>query len=755
MTRAGVIQRLERAWAQASKAAGQPLTKPLIYGERQHSSFSAKALVFIAFSNLALAGLAYLTEASPAVIGGLLLVTFLAVGFSFTKNRGQGIAAEERRAMQQNAVQMEELADRMWEMRESEQRFYGLLEGLGDLVVHRDRDGRILYANKVLGDLLGIEIEKAIGKTLSQLGIEIPVVPEAAFADGDSISSTDVSVRTGRGLRWFAWTELSMRDGDSGEASHWAIARDITARKLAETALVNARERAEHASQAKSRFLATVSHEIRTPMNGIMGMATLLADTPLTQEQRTYVGAISTSSGALLALIEDLLDYSKIEAGKLELEAQKMDVRELVESIVELMATRAFAKDIGLGCHISPLVPEFVNADPGRLRQVLLNLLGNAIKFTETGGVLLTVIPSQKDGKPALSFRIEDTGPGFEQSALERIFKEFEQADSGSTRRHGGAGLGLAITRRLVEAMKGRIVAESAPGEGATFTVTLPLDGEADEEAKSAARSLAGYHVGIFARHEMEAEALSRSVRAHGGRSSIIDPTAISTARREEGLDALIVDASLEREDGSCLRKLRERGWVARRNITLIAPAERGRLASFRANGYGAFLARPARTRTMLRMLLSETPNRPSEVPAPKEGRKTRRGVHTGLHVLVAEDNEINALLARSALTRAGHRVEVVTNGRAALEALTKQSRPYDIVLMDLHMPVLDGLDAIAGVRRFEEETGMAPIPILVLSADSQEQTRQGVLAHGASGFVSKPLDPDKLLLTLETHMAA
>ncbi|WP_036483326.1 hybrid sensor histidine kinase/response regulator [Nitratireductor basaltis] len=755
MTRAGVIQRLERAWAQASKAAGTPLAKPLIYSDQRHSSFASKALVFIAFSNLALAGLAYLTGTSPAIYVGLLLVTFMAIAFSFSKSRGEGVVAEEQRAMHQNALQMEELADRMWEMRESEQRFYGLLEGLGDLVVHRDRDGRILYANKVLGELLGMEVDQAYGKTLSHLGIEIPIVPEAAFADGESISSTDVAVRTGRGLRWFAWTELSMRDTESGEASHWAIARDITARKLAETALVNARERAEQASHAKSRFLATVSHEIRTPMNGIMGMATLLADTTLTHEQRTYVGAISTSSGALLALIEDLLDYSKIEAGKLELEAQKMDVREMVESIVELMATRAFAKSIGLGCHISPLVPEYVNADPGRLRQVLLNLLGNAIKFTETGGVLLTVIPSQKDGKPALSFRVEDTGPGIEQNALERIFKDFEQAESGSTRRHGGAGLGLAITRRLVEAMKGRIIAESAPGEGATFTVTLPLDGEADEEAKNTARSLAGYHVGILASHEMEAEALSRSVRAHGGRSTIIDPTAASKSAQGEDLDALIVDASLEKEDGSCLRKLRENGWKAKRNITLIAPSERGRLASFRANGYGAFLARPARTRTMLRMLLSEIPNRPSEVPSPKAGRKAARGAHTGLHVLVAEDNEINALLARSALTRAGHRVEVVTNGRAALDVLTKQSRPYDIVLMDLHMPVLDGLDAIAGVRRFEEEAGMAPIPILVLSADGQEKTRQGVLAHGASGFVTKPLDPDKLLLTLETHMAA
>ncbi len=239
----------------------------------------------------------------------------------------------------------------MWELQESEERFRGLIDALGDLVVHRDREGRIVYANKVFADLVGVDPRDLYGKSLSELGIEVGVVPDAAFADGECLSSTDVAIqsREGRALV-LVDRAVGARQDEQPHVSHRAIARDITARKRAETALINARERAEHASQAKSRFLATVSHEIRTPMNGIMGMAKLLADTELSPEQRTYVGAISTSASALLALIEDLLDYSKIEAGRFDAEPQPMSPRELAESVVELLAAKAFAKGIGLGC---------------------------------------------------------------------------------------------------------------------------------------------------------------------------------------------------------------------------------------------------------------------------------------------------------------------------------------------------------------------------------------------------------------------
>lgn len=338
---------------------------------------------------LGAAGIAWLTglpeilklvSLAAAILGLVVAISFRA-----------GAKAVARRAGEPSHAEIENLADRMWELQESEERFHGLIDALGDLVVHRDREGRIVYVNRVFADLLGTDMAVLAGRTLSELGVDVGVVPDAAFASGECLSSTDVAIHADGGARWFSWIELSVRDKESNTVSHRAIAREITGRKRAENALIHARERAEHASQAKSRFLATVSHEIRTPMNGIMGMAKLLADTALSPEQRTYVGAVSTSASALLALIEDLLDFSKIEAGRFEPEPQSMSPREIADNVVELLASRAYAKGIGLGCHVAPDVPQMITADPGRLRQVLLNLIGNAIKFTDAGGVLVTV----------------------------------------------------------------------------------------------------------------------------------------------------------------------------------------------------------------------------------------------------------------------------------------------------------------------------------------------------------------------------
>ncbi len=590
---------------------------------------------------------------------------------------------------------------------------------------------------------------------LGELGIEVGIVPEAAFSNHDCLSSTDVAIRTPDGPRWFSWIELSVRDKDTGAVSHRAIARDITARKRAESSLITARERAEYASQAKSRFLATVSHEIRTPMNGIMGMAKLLADTELTPEQRTYVGAVSTSASALLALIEDLLDYSKIEAGRFDPEPQPMSPRELADNVIELLSARAFGKGIGLGCHVEPDVPQMITADPGRVRQVLLNLIGNAIKFTETGGVLVTIALVRAEKRDRLRFSVSDTGPGLREDEMERIFEEFEQADGTSTRAHGGAGLGLAISRRLVNAMEGRLSVSSAPGEGAEFVFEIPA---VAATAPPAGREnlLAGRNAVIFSRNATEAEAIARTIRAHGGTAGIA-ATIAQAATLAAGCDLLLVDARMEENGGRMLKRLRQAGFATCEAVTLITPSDRGALGEFRSNGYATFLARPVRGETLLRVLLTgkaETVGQPGA--ADDAVNEQHRHGMAGLSVLIAEDNDINAMLARATLTRAGHRVEVVGNGKAAVEAVTDAGQPrYDVVLMDLHMPLMDGLDAIAAIRRHEEETGAVPVPIMVLSADSQERTRHAVLAHGATGFVTKPLDPDALVRAVQERAAA
>lgn len=713
---------------------------------------AAAPLVLAALALSATAGLAVLAGAPAAAATGLCGLGALAWHARTVRLRQ---AQAEREGLRARA-EAERLADRMWELSESEERARGLTDALGDIVVHRDRDGHIVYANKVLAELVGMEPEALCGRRLAELGIDIGIVPDSAFCEGECLSSTDVAIRTPAGERWFSWIELSVRDHDDA-VSHRAIARDITARKRAEAALAAALKRAEAASEAKSRFLATVSHEIRTPMNGIMGMAHLLAETRLTPEQDTYVGAVSTSAAALLALIDDLLDYSKIEFGRLDLDPRPVSPRELAESVVELISPRAYDKGIGLGCHVAPGVPALISADPGRLRQVLLNIVGNAVKFTEAGGVLVEVGIAGDETQRRLRFAVTDTGPGLKRRDIARIFEEFEQGDGAPTRRHGGAGLGLAISRRIAEAMGGTITAEGRPGKGSRFTVQIPVR-DAVATRLDLGAALAGRRVAIVSANAMEAQALARTVAAHGGEADIAR-TAEEAAAIADGCDTVLVDAALERDDGQLLRRLHEAGLDRAQAVTLLAPADRGHLARYRADGYGAFLVRPVRGETLLRVLLAPRAAaiaREAEGGAAKRGPARRRTSARSLRVLVAEDNDINALLARSALTRAGHRVEVVANGKAAVEALTRSGgERYHAVLMDLNMPVMDGLQAISLIRRHEEKSGAPAVPILVLSAGGQESTRHGAIAHGASGFLTKPVDPRAMIEAVEGHVLA
>lgn len=739
------------AAAGRAHVAAPPLVPELPRSEGEGLSF----LIFVAV--LVLAGLSYLTQAPLFIPIGLLVVGAAGVAVHIRTRHAERRAAS---MLDDNAArsraEIETLADRMWEMQESEERFRGLIDALGDLVVHRDREGRIVYANKVFSELVGLDTRDLAGRTLADFGIEVGVMPDAAFYDHDCLSSTDVVVGGAGGQRWFSWIELSVRDKDSGTVSHRAIARDITARKRAESSLITARERAEYASSAKSRFLATVSHEIRTPMNGIMGMAKLLADTSLSPEQRTYVGAISTSASALLALIEDLLDYSKIEAGRFDPEPQPMSPREIADNVIELLFARALGKGIGLGCQVDPDVPQLISADPGRVRQVLLNLIGNAIKFTDTGGVLVRIERIRGDAIDRVRFAIADTGPGLAEADRERIFEEFEQGDGTSTRTHGGAGLGLAISRRLVAAMQGTISVSSRIGEGSEFVFEIPATASVQLPA-GRERLLDGRRVVIVSGNIVEAEAIAATIGAHGG-SAAIAATVAKALPLAANCDVLLVDAALEHADGHTLKHLRAGGFSAAEAVTLIAPQDRGMLGEFRSNGYATFLARPVRGETLLRVLLA---SKAAAAPTPVRSSPTAPGRaasrRPGLSVLIAEDNDINAMLARATLQKAGHRVELVTNGKAAVEAIVQagRRRRYDVVLMDLHMPVMDGMDAIAAIRRYEEETGVAPIPIMVLSADSQEKTRHAVLAHGASGFVTKPLDPDALVHAVQEQAAA
>src|SRR2546423_7220150 len=391
-----------------------------------------------------------------------------------------------RQKLRKIALHSETLADRNWELQEAEQRARSLFESQGDVIVLRDAQGCITFVNDAYCELAQQPLGALIG---SRSNLEVLEQGDTALnPDGTRIH--DQKVATPLGTRWIAWREGLVRSDAGRPAEMQCVGRDVTERTETERALAEARDQADAANRAKSRFLAMASHEIRTPLNGIIGMSGLLLDTPPTPEQMTYAQARKTSGNALLALIEELLDYSKIEAGKIDLENRPFALAALIEDITELLAPRAQARKLEIAAFVDERLPMEVVGDAARLRQVLLNLAGNAIKFTESGGVALIVEPGIWPNE--ISFLVRDTGIGIAPEAQERIFREFEQADERIGRNYGGTGLGLSISERIVKRMGGRITLESKPGAGSTFEVSVPLAASGAEPCSFTAPDLTG-----------------------------------------------------------------------------------------------------------------------------------------------------------------------------------------------------------------------------------------------------------------------
>src|ERR1700761_7753379 len=424
------------------------------------------------------------------------------------------------RKLRKIVLHNEAMADRNWELQEAEDRARSLFESQSDLIVLRDGDGRITFVNDTYCELARKERSELIGSDFQFTVIEQG--ESAIESNGTRIH--DQRIETALGPRWIAWREALVRFDAGAPAELQCVGRDVTDRTETERALAEARDQADAANRAKSRFLAMTSHEIRTPLNGIIGMNSLLLDTSLTPEQMTYARAAKTSGDALLALIEELLDYSKIEAGKIDLESRSFALAALIEDITELLAPRAQARKLEIAAFIDDRLPAQVIGDAARLRQVLLNLTGNAIKFTTTGGVALIVEPGIWPKE--ISFVVRDTGMGIAPAAQERIFREFEQAD-GIARNYGGTGLGLSISERIVKRMGGRIALESTPGAGSTFEVSLPLPASPNGPPAFVAPDLGGRSVMLVAPQSIEASLIARRLEGWGGQTCVVsDPQA-------------------------------------------------------------------------------------------------------------------------------------------------------------------------------------------------------------------------------------
>ena len=647
-----------------------------------------------------------------------------------------------------------DMAERTAEHESSEDRYRAVVGHTADAIVVFDaEDHRILECNPAFLALSGVTGDEA-----SRARIDAVVTPLAGESSVDYERLIAEGTEAERTLRRADGTMRSVACSVSStmyarKRAMCVVIRDITERKRVETALARARDEALESARLKSEFLANMSHEIRTPMNGVIGMSGLLLETDLAPHQREFAQTIQASAEGLLSIINDILDFSKVEAGKLHFEELDFDLRQTVDSTADLLAESAFAKGIELAAYVEPDVPVALRGDPGRVRQVLTNLLGNAVKFTERGEVVIRVTV---DGTPSaehvlLRFEVRDTGIGIAQANLARLFEAFTQADGSTTRKYGGTGLGLAISKRLVELMGGQIGVTSSPGEGSTFWFTARLQiqphGIADPLPPV---DLEGRHVLVVDDNETNRIILRHQLAAWGIRTHAVSSGADAMVALAEAaangcrFDVAIIDHQMPGMDGMALaRAMRVRRDAAETRIIMMTsignPAPADQLA---ATGIDVCLTKPVKQARIRECLAQVLAGGSPVASAPAAGGATPAVPVTMGRVLVAEDNSVNQRVAQLHLRKLGYVVDVVGNGAEAVDAVAKV--PYDVVLMDCQMPEMDGYEATRTIRDQGRD-----IPIIAMTANALNGDRERCLEAGMDDYISKPVDMQQLRTVL------
>jgi PAS domain S-box-containing protein len=657
-------------------------------------------------------------------------------------------------------------------LRETEERTRLLLDSTAEGIFGVNLDGQCTFCNRAALRLLGYsDSEDLLDKNMHEL-------IHHTHADGSPYPHKECEV--GRAVRtggaFHKDDELFWRaDGSSFPVEYWSypIQRndetvgsvitfvDITERRAAQLALESAKDAAEAASRAKSEFLANMSHEIRTPMNGIIGMTELALDTDLTYEQREYLSMVKLSADSLLNVINDILDFSKIEAGKMELDSSVFSIREVLEETIRSFGVRAAEKRLELVCDVRADVPPAVSGDGTRLRQVVVNLIGNAIKFTDQGEVVLQAEVERMQGTSVeMRFAVRDTGIGIPKDKQEIIFEAFSQADGSSRRKYGGTGLGLTICSRLVAMMGGKIWLESETGQGSNFHFTAKFDLAHALPEKSAPDSedgLAGIAVLVVDDNPTNRRILEMTLHQWGMRPTLVSSgwAALAELRRHKeenrGKLLILLDAQMPQLDGfATAAKIKQDSELPAATIMMLTSGgQRGDADRCRQLGISAYLTKPVRQWELREAILKvlglkpQTSERSRLVTRHSLKETTKR-----LRILLAEDNPVNSQLASRVLSRRGHSVVVTGNGRLALEALEKQA--FDVILMDVQMPEMDGFETTAAIRGHEAITG-THIPIIAMTAHAMKGDRERCLNAGMDAYLSKPIKVDELLKLVES----
>ena len=666
---------------------------------------------------------------------------------------------------------IEVLQDLQWEISEREVRYRDLLDQQHDVIVRRDSDGRLTFANRAFAQVFGQDPEAAIGHPFALRVLEGPDTTRLLTEDNERRRTSIQLVETVAGPRWMLWDEQLVPGAGIGQFEFQCVGRDVTESNRIQAELTAARDQAEAANRAKSRFLAAMSHEIRTPMNGILGMSSLLIETAPTTEQQTYVEAIDHSARTLLALIDEILDFSKIEAGKLVLAEAPFSLAPCVEAAVELLAPRAYDKGLEIAWTLDRDLPRRFHGDEARIRQLLLNLLSNAIKFTDVGGIVVHV-----SGQPApddnnryqLSIAVRDTGIGLSEEDKKSLFMEFEQADAALRRRNGGTGLGLAISKRIAGAMGGDISVVSSPGRGSTFTITIAVTAlaakvfEPDPDRVEAVRHDADVRVVLAMEGQFERTMLRDVLQQANVPCVAVSPRqAVEVVRRAatDGVpfNRIVVDAGGRASDGAeMLAGPREAARTEKvRGASPGSGWGRAALRDYREAGFDAYLVRPVRPAAFLDQLGLASPDCPSERRAVvADANRNRpfwggdRALQRQPRVLLAEDNDINALLARRMIEGSGCVVEWVKNGQDAIAriqaAVDGEAAAIDLVLMDIFMPHVDGVEAAQRIMALFDATdptvSVRP-PIVALTANAFAEDRRRYVDAGMDDYLSKPFD--------------